>query len=427
MRLPSIAGGRRSVLLARLIVYGLASAGLGLLLAGRIRHAFHAEAAPGSIGELAFSLLGLTILLFGLQVLEARDAEGLGQDYVVRVRQRLLASLARRTWSQADATGHGATMSRLIGDLNSLRNWVSLGVARMLSSGVALCGLILVLAQFRLRVAWMMFVVIGLILLAWKAMTPILRRSVREGRRLRGSLANRVWDQISHGPTRRLLGNGNLGLDRLLRLGKQMRRVLVRRATFSAILRRSPELAHGLALAGLLFLLSPSGASHAEDPGGFAAALFVIGMIIARLRDMARAWDYRVAYDEGTRRISRLLGEPTVEISKTAQPLPGEGPVALSLNGVGWSETGGGWTASAQAGERVLVIGESGSGKIDACAVAGASRGPCYRGDPSGWNPAPGDCRLAPSRAVGFGGVAAGPWYCSSKPPWANRLQRHPA
>jgi len=87
-------------------------------------------------------------------------------------------------------------MSRLVTDLNSLRNWVSLGLARMISSGVALLGLLATLAVFHPPTAGVMLVVLGVVLGGNLLLVPRCAVGFAKVRKHRGRLANRVGEQL---------------------------------------------------------------------------------------------------------------------------------------------------------------------------------------------------------------------------------------
>lgn len=363
MKLPPIAGGARFWSVTRLIGYGVAHAAVVFVLALLVRHGLHTTPGTGLTGPLALGILGLTGILFGLRVLEARDAEALGQDYVIRVRRRILESTMRRAWNRSRQQRWGVTMSRLVTDLNSLRNWVSLGLARMISSGVALLGLLATLAVFHPPTAGVMLAVVGALLFGNRLLLPALRRRVREVRKHRGRLANRAGEQILAALTNCHLGRQERELHRVFRDGRRLRDATVRRATVGAVLRRSPELGHGLAIVALLHVIASPALPKFEGASGAAVMLFLIGLVIAAMRDLARAWDYRIAFEEGRRRVARLLSEPVVRVSPQARPLAGDGPVGVVFEAVQWHSDHLPWSFEAAPGERVVIVGASGAGK----------------------------------------------------------------
>jgi len=137
----------------------------------------------------------------------------------------------------------------------------------------------------------------------------------------------------------------------------------VRRATVAALLRRSPEPGHGLAIVALFYVVASPALPTFEGASGAAVMLFLIGLVIAAMRDLARAWDYRIAFEEGRRRIARLLSEPVVRVPPNARPLAGDGPVPVTFEAVQWHSDHTPWSFEAAPGERVVIVGASGAGK----------------------------------------------------------------
>lgn len=363
MKLPSILGGARRWRVIRLVGYGLAHAAAAFGLAVLARHGLHGTTGARAAWPITLGILGLTGMLFVLRMLEARDAEALGQDYVNRVRRRILRRILRAAGGRRGIPRWGVTMSRLVTDLNSLRNWVSLGLARMISSGVAVAGLLVSLALFHLPTALIMLGVLGAVLGASTLLVPPLRRWVREVRRLRGRLANQVGEQVLTARTIWHLGREDQALHGAFRNGKRLRDAMVRRAGLAAMLRRGPELGHGLALVGLLWVVASPTLPPLEGAGSAAVVLFLIGLVVAAARDLARAWDYRIAFSEGHRRIAGLLGGVTPLVPAGGQALAGNRPVGVTLEAVQWWEQQVPWSFEAAAGERIVIVGPSGAGK----------------------------------------------------------------
>ena len=91
--------------------------------------------------------------------------------------------------------------------------------------------------------------------------------------------------------------------------------------------------------------------------------LFVFGMILGQIRDVARAWSYRLVYLEGRHRIEQLLRQPVIKNAPNAEELPGTGPLSVELNELTVEGAFEGLRARVPAGEVVLVTGNTGAGK----------------------------------------------------------------
>ena len=143
MSLPAIITGQRRARFAFLVANGIAQAGLAVITAMLVKSSFDQLINPAEPVATATWLWLISALLMTLASgawLRWRghmDAEQLGQGYVHAVRLRLFRHVTRIGASGARQMSRGALMLRFVGDLTALRNWVSLGLARLTVSGLA--------------------------------------------------------------------------------------------------------------------------------------------------------------------------------------------------------------------------------------------------------------------------------------------------
>jgi ABC-type multidrug transport system fused ATPase/permease subunit len=130
----------------------------------------------------------------------------------------------------------------MISDLDSLRNWVSIGVAHAVVASITICGLLFSLIFFSPRTGPALAGMVGLSLLGALALTPLLRDYVREARRRRGRLANNLGEKIFALRTVRHFGRTERELDRVRAESQHLRDALVRRVRAARVLRAVPEL-----------------------------------------------------------------------------------------------------------------------------------------------------------------------------------------
>jgi ABC-type multidrug transport system fused ATPase/permease subunit len=136
----------------------------------------------------------------------------------------------------------------------------------------------------------------------------------------------------------------------------------------SGVLRALPDAVFPLAIAALVFLVGVEGAAFSS--GDLVVTLLLFGMLTAPVRDLAQAWDYRMSFLEGRRRIEQILSIPRLRESSRALALPGANPVGVAFRDVGVEGVLDEVTAAAAPGERVLVTGATGSGKSMLLALA---------------------------------------------------------
>lgn len=366
MALPRIYAGHRRKLLIRLVGNGLLQAATAFALA-RLLHRALVGARGGELSwPLVAGVAASGLVMLALRTAEAGDAERLGQDYVTRVRLRIFERLARRPLVAGGRARWGVTMTRLISDLNSLRNWVSEGIARAIVATITLAGLVGALAWLGSGAAIAATAMILLTALATAALTPTLRSYVREARRRRGRLANNLGEKVFAFQTVRHFGNTARELRRVRAHSRRLRDALVRRMRAARVLRSVPAAAKPMAVALLIAVVATGEHTGAE----IAVAILLLGMIAAALGDLTRAWDYRLAFEEGRRRIGEVLAGPQLREDPHALELPGSGGVSVRFQQAAVAGRLEPVTLVVQAGEAVLVCGDSGCGKTTLLALA---------------------------------------------------------
>lgn len=369
MALPRIQGGRRRRILARLVVNGVAQASLAFAIAWLLRAALGRANADASFWPALSAFGAASLLAVGLRIVEASDAERLGQDYVTRVRLRIFERVAARPERAGRSNRYGLTMTRLISDLNSLRNWVSLGIARAVVASITVLGLLAALAFLDPVLAGVGTAIVLGCIAGTALLTPALRRRVREARRRRGRLANNLGEKVFAFRTVRHFGRTDREMRRVGGQSRRLRDALVARVRLSQGLRSLPDL--GLPLgAGTVVWLAHARGHETWSLADGASAILLVGLLVSSLRDLVRAWDYRLSFEEGRRRITILLGTPRLKEHRRPEELPGDGPVGLVFEKVRVPGVLAELSFEVKPGERVLVVGPSGSGKSLVLALA---------------------------------------------------------
>ena len=354
MSLPRVYGGKRRKLLWRLVANGLAQAGLAFGVALLLRDALRPNpSVPHPLGLLAASGLALV----ALRIHAARVGERLGQDYVMRVRLRIFEALAAQPLRAKRGPRAGLTMTRVISDLGSLRSWVSSGLARSCVACVTLSASIAALAALRPLAGLVFAAVVMAVALAGTALAPVLRSSVREARRQRGRLAGELGEKLLAARSVRQLGQTRTELRRVRRRSERLRDALVRRTSAAEAIHALPDLVTPVGVALWILVAGPD---HTRE---LAAGILLLGVLGAALRDLARAVDRRLNFEEGRRRIASLLDEPRLQESRHPRELPGGGPLSLELEGVSIDGLLRDVALRADAGDLVLVTGPTGQGK----------------------------------------------------------------
>ena len=154
---------------------------------------------------------------------------------------------------------------RFVGDLTALRQWVSLGVARLTVTGISTIGALLALAV----VDWVLAAVVGGIIAAGGGLALLLggrlQAQVRETRRRQVYLAANVSDKISHMAVVQAFGQSRRERRRIDRQGTRLGAAMVARARVTGELRAVTEVTTALATGAVLLAGGGGGGGGHDD------------------------------------------------------------------------------------------------------------------------------------------------------------------
>jgi ABC-type multidrug transport system fused ATPase/permease subunit len=371
MALPRVLSGQRRTLFGFLVANGICQAGVAVISALLVKNGFDSlvtSEAPLTLHKALYFGGGLmAAILFGalLRWRGHLDAERLGQAYVHAVRVTLFRHVARIGADGARQMSRGAIMLRFVGDLTALRQWISLGLARLTVSGLATVLAVAALSLIEPVIA--IAVAIALVVAATVALGigPHLRVRTREARRHRGRLAAMLNDRISRIGVVEAFGQESRERKRFARLSRQLRNSLVHRARMIGLLRALSEASASFAGMCALFVGAVQVGLGQASPGSVVAAMVVAGLLAPRLQDLGRVYEYWNGAQIARRKQEELLRLKPVgrSAAKGESATLGTGPGRLQLRGVSREGIVEALDVVIEAGERVAVVGANGSGK----------------------------------------------------------------
>ncbi|WP_067431865.1 ABC transporter ATP-binding protein/permease [Nocardioides jensenii] len=315
--LPRLLVGARRRRFAQLVASGLGQATLVVLTAFLMPVVLAARDTTSRMTAVA--VLGAGALVLGILRYQERVlAERLGQDYVQEIRTGLVASSLAETGPNV-----GITVARTTNDLNSVRNWIALGITPLVVGVPVILGTVVAL--------WilhpMLVLAVGLplaalgIVLAMLAV-PQYERS-RELRRLRGGLAARVSDTVHASESIRAGGGARREVRRIASRGQQVADASVARARIGGLIRGSAITTTGLASVAVAAVGVWAGLPGAT----VATALTVVGVLTGPVNELGRVVEYRQSYRAARRIIGPALvvaarpsGRTTWQRVKSAEP-----------------------------------------------------------------------------------------------------------
>ena len=203
--LPETLPPSRYPLLTGVVVLGLIQAAT-LLGTAWLAQRLLAEIVSGGRGSIPETVV-LLVVFAGIGAicrwLERAGGERLGNRHVHDVRLALYDALAV---AAVKRKGHGINMIRFSNDLNALRQWVALGIARTVSGALFMVGVLLAVALIDTRLALWLAMGLAVSALGLLLLGHGFEQSVRQTRRRRGGLATAVSEVLLHVPHLRLFG-----------------------------------------------------------------------------------------------------------------------------------------------------------------------------------------------------------------------------
>lgn len=383
--LPPIFAQDRRWIFIRLVLNGVLQA---MMIVGSmllVRHAFDVLLNPafddpevnlfemtevGTIGLFAAGLLTCTGFAALLRLLEQIDAERLGQGYVHRVRITLydqMCKFAPRTLSRRSS---GATMLRFVGDLSALRRWVSLGLARIVVSGIVSVLALSFLAYLDIYLATSSFLILSLGLAGNLQLGPRMQRAVSESRRLRGRLAGNINEKIQAFNVLQAFNQTERERKKFRRQSDKLRLAMVAQASSAGQMRIISEGSTAISMALMLSLGALEVFRGMTSAGNVVAAMAVVGFLSNAFRGLGRVHEYRQSAQVSERKILEFLQTRTLRgRSATLPPLEVKAGT-VQFEGIGLNGCLRGITATAPGGCRVALVGPNGAGKSTLLQIA---------------------------------------------------------
>jgi ABC-type multidrug transport system fused ATPase/permease subunit len=368
---PEAFGGRRRKYLLRLVVNGVAQAGAAVMVAAASQRLFSASlaepAAPALLGQtIAAPVLVFVAAIAALGWLRRReriDAESLGQDYVGEIRIAAFDHLCRLSLRAHGKLRKGALMLRFVGDLTALRQWISLGVARLIVAGLMLAGCLIGLILLSPLVGAAVAAVAvagGLVILAmgWR-----LDGVIRDARRRRGRLAAALGERLARIATTNAFARRGAERRAMKKLTRRLAGAMIARAGAVGAMRAAAQITIGLATAAALIAGALGRASGLAEPGDIVAAMSVVAIMTGSLADLGRVYEYWRGARIAEAKLARLFETgPLIMQPENPRAVDLANP-AIEFHGAGVERGIENLTGRVEPGERLFITGPNGSGK----------------------------------------------------------------
>lgn len=299
---------------------------------------------------------GLSIAI--LRYIEREIGERVGQDYASKVRLKLFRHLSRLPNHVLERRRRGSVALRFVGDLSAIRNWISLGLARLISSSIVLplATLAVFLINPVLGAAAAIPIALGLISMA--VIAPKLGNVHRRLRSRRGNLAADMSERVPYAPELRLMGRMQIEQRSLMRRTERMISAAIKRVRARAFLRAIPDSISAIAAASVFYAAFLANIRAAEVAGSLAA----VGLMIQPMRNLAGVWDRYQAWIAARNKCVKLLQQQPLIIPEPPKSSFICKPKTLNFENITFGILKN-INVKAHKGQKIAIIGSNGTGK----------------------------------------------------------------
>ena len=350
--------GRRTMLIGvfALICAEGAAAGAGAFATRMLFNALHAQQSLPLNLMLLLAASGLMIAL--CRVAARSRGERMGQNYALDIRHALFNQGTTMSVSDVSARRTGYMSLRFVGDLTAFRNWLGLGLPRLLAALVLIPTTLGVLGWMHLPFVW---VVAPLFLVALSSIAlgglklPAMQRRVRSRR---AAIAADMAERMPIAPELGQLGRRRQESKRIQLRSVRLIGAALHRVRYAELLKSVPDMIAGAAAVALIWV----GSRDNIDIGTIAGALSALGIALKPMRDLATVWNHWAAFSAAHKKCVAALNRRRRRESPSGSRLRKNQPVAVRFEQVDMPPIRA-LSAEIRAGSRVKLAGENGTGK----------------------------------------------------------------
>ncbi len=366
MKLPPIFSPQRKIKFIWLGLNGALQAAMAISFAILVKNIFdhyiRANDMPFLFWQSAVPFIAIALITSWLKYKERTDAEALGQDYVHELRNRMFSRLCRTELRQLDHQRRGDIILRFASDLTAIKQWISLGLARMIVAGITLITAITALCFINLTLA----LTVGSVLLVNALLSGFLghrlQHSFREARRSRSYLANNLTEKIASITTVKISGQRQREKNRIKQQSQRLVSAMVTRAQAIGMHRAVTEgsLLIATSLALLVGVMLTKNGDSAISAGTVVAAMIFVALLNQPLRNIGRLYEYwhgaTIAYEK----LDRFLVKTGAARREHPKDI-GAGVITLTnlkdFNGKKFANL------TIKPGRKIVILGKNGAGK----------------------------------------------------------------
>jgi len=349
--------------LKKLALIGLLEASLAVAFAVQIKRILAPNALDGNVLFLGASMLLIVLALGALKWRGRIEAERVGQDYVHTIRLGLFDHLSRLSFRVLARKRKGPLLLRFMNDLTALRQWVTIGLARLVISSILLTVGLGALFFINVNIALALTALFLLGGVCAFLLGTSVNASVRHARKRRSILASGITEKMLTMPIIQILARRQVERRDFQKKSRKLKSAMRERASAIGLLRGLTRIVSSLALI-LTALIGALGLQSGQiTTGDLLAAIALVTFLSPALYDFGRVYEYWHGAQIAQEKIDNLL-----KLGPLITP-PNKGQRShinrtdLRLSSVKFSPVLSDITVQANPGDKIALLGVNGSGK----------------------------------------------------------------
>ncbi len=362
--MPKLLNPSRWRLLLQLIAIGFAQACALVAIAILVRSVVSLSGAMSAVPlpTPIAALLAANAVLGAVKWYEHVAAEKLGQSYIIDARLAAFRHLSAMSVHAQSQFRGGSLQLRFVNDLAALRQWVSLGLARMVVSGIVMLAATVALAVLNPMLG---AVLCGVILVAVLGALLIGRsfdKRIREARKRRGYVAANIGEKIKNMAVVQAFANISQERRKVRRQANRLRDAMIERASVTGLFRGFMVFMVSIGLASIVAvgLANRSSESALADT---LLALMLFSLISPSLFQLGRVFEYYKSATIAHEKLSALFERgPLIQPAPAPKSMP-QKFARLKVERASIEGILKDVSLQIRAGERVIVRGANGAGK----------------------------------------------------------------